>query len=342
MSLSESVRTSVESAVRAEPIDGVLLLQRVTARRSRARWSTAGLALASVTAVLAVAVGVPLLIGEPAQEVALTPATVPPGQQAVSWHGVQVFVPEGWRIGDLRCHEPQSDTVIVPGARDDCGTALVPGLTVVEFTAGADSVAGSREVEVSGQSGRRGTVPLTEEPGVLAVLVLPDLDVTVSVRSPDAGTAEALLDTAQVVEVDARGCASTLPATTPSAPDVVGASERVLPGDPVRVILCEYGDLRLERSGTLPAEQVRAFQAALDAASVGTSPSRSGISVLPEVCPDYDRAPLVVQAEYADGSRLQIFTRLNSCTGPDPTNGARQVVVDPDVLTPLYRALYGW
>lgn len=343
MTLSESVRTSVEDAVRREPVGGVRLLQRVTAGQSGARRRRGWTALAAAAAVVAVAVVVPSLLddgGSPGPDVATQPAPVaPPGQRAVSWHGVQVFVPATWTLEDLYCHEPQSDTVVRPGGREDCLVPYVPGLTVVEFSAGTESVPDAQPVEVSGHAGSRGTVPLTEEAGVRTVLVLPDLEVTVSVRSPDEAAAQAILDTAAVVDVDALGCASRLPDTSPSPPDVPGAADRVLPGEPVRVVLCEYGDLRLERSGVLPPDEVKAFQAALDAAPVGTTPSGVGVTVSEELCPEYDRAPMVAQAEYADGGRLQVFTRLNSCTGPDPANGARQVVVDPEAIFPLYQAV---
>lgn len=305
-------------------------------------WSR-GRVLAAAVAVVAVAVAVPALLdgtGGSGPDVVTQPAPAPPeGQRAVSWHGVQVFVPERWTRDDLHCHEPQSDTVVVPGGRDDCLAPYVRGLTVVEFRAGSEPVPGAQEVEVSGHRGSRGTVPLTEEEGVRAVLVLPEQDVTVSVRSPDEAAAQAVLDTAAVVDVDAHGCATRLADTSPAEPEVPGADERVLPGEPARVVLCEYGDLLLERSGLLPPDEVRALQSALDAAPAGTSPSRSGTEVSPDLCPEYDRAPMVVQAEYADGSLLQVFTRLNSCTGPDPDNGARQVVVDAEAIFPLYQAV---
>lgn len=312
---------------------------------TRDRWSRRGVALvvAAVAAVVAVAVVVPSLLddaGDPGPDVAAQPAPAPPaGQRAVSWHGVQVFVPATWKLEDLYCHQPQSDTVVRPGGRDDCLMPYVPGLTVVEFHAGTEAVPGAQQVEVSGHPGSRGTVPLTEEQGVRAVLVLPEQEVTVSVRSPDEAAAQAVLDTVAVIEVDALGCVTRLPDTSPSQPDVPGAAERVLPGEPVRVVLCEYVDLLLQRSGVLPPNQVRALQTALDDAPVGASPARSGTEVSPDLCPEYDRAPMVLQADYADGGRLQVFTRLNSCTGPDPDNGARQVVVDAEPIFPLYQAV---
>lgn len=345
MNLDDTVSSSVESAVRAEPVDGVLLLQRVNAagtRRSGRRWWSAAAVVTSAAAVLAVALVAPSLLGNGAsQQLATEPTEVPPGQRAVSWHGVQVFVPAGWKLYDLRCHEPQSSTVVVPGFRNDCGSSYVPGLTVVEFHAGSDPAPGSRSVEVSGQRGHRGTEPLEEEPGVRAVLALPDLDVTVSVRSTEEAIAQAMLDTVQVVDEDVNGCLTRLAGTAPPEPDVPGAAERVIPGTPTRVSLCEYGDLRLEHSGTLNPQEVQALQEVLDAAPEGTSPSRSGSSVSPDLCPEYDRAPMVIQAEYADGSRLQVFTRLNSCTGPDPDNGARRVVLpaNSEALFTLYSAV---
>lgn len=350
MSLSDSVSRGVEAAVTAEPVDGVLLLQRVTAReraggRRRRRRSAAAVGLAAVAA--AAAVVVPSLLTPTAPAVVSAPEPVPPGQRAVSWHGVQVLVPDTWGLDDEFCDAPQSDTVVVPGARLSCLPPLVPGLTVVEFsvtgrTPGA-SLAGvaDRPVTVSGRPALRGTtVPDDEPTSTLAVLEVPELDVTVTVRSPDPARAQALLDTAQVVEVDALGCPSRLPSSSPPVPAVPGAADRVLPGEPVRVALCEYGDLRLEKAGTMTPEQVRDFQQLVDAAPVGTSPSRVGITVAAELCPEYDRRPLVLLASYADGASLQVFTRQNSCTGPDPDNGARQVRVSQAQIGGVYTALY--
>lgn len=340
-----NLHDAVERAVAAEPVDGTLLLQRVRAaeRRGRRRvWAGGAAAVASAAAVVAVAVVMPGLVSQPAPAPPVAaPEPVPDGQQAVSWHGVQLYVPETWKLHDSHCGTPQSDTVLVPGSVDLCLPPYVPGLTVVEYRGGTEELPDAREIEVSGYRALRGSVPLSEEQGVREILVIPDLQVTVSVRSPDPSRAQALLDTAQVVEADALGCPTALPSTTPPAPQVPGADDRVLPGDPVKVVLCQFGDLRLERSAPLSAPDVAALQARLDAAPVGTSPSRVGISVSAELCPEYDRAPLVVLASYEDGSQLQVFTRFNSCTGPDPDNGARQVRVEQEVMSDLAQVLYG-
>jgi hypothetical protein len=339
-----NLHDAVERAVAAEPVDGTLLLQRVRAaeRRSRRKtWTGGAAAVASAAAVLAVAVAVPSLLDQPTPPPPAAPAPAPDGQRAVSWHGVQLYVPETWKLHDARCGTAQSDTVLVPGPVNLCLPPYVPGLTVVEYRDGTEELPNAREVEVSGYRAFRGSVPLTEEEGVREVLVVPDLQVTVSVRSPDPRRADALLDTAQVVEVDSLGCPTALPSTKPPAPQVPGAAERVLPGEPVNVVLCQYGDLRLERSAPLPAPEIAALQSRLNEAPVGTSPSRVGTSVSAKLCPEYDRAPLVLLATYEDGSQLQIFTRFNSCTGPDPDNGARQVVVDRSVLNDLAQVLYG-
>lgn len=337
-----NLHDSVESAVTAQPVDGVLLLQRVRAQRqSRQRLRTAAAVLTSAATVAAVSLAGPFLNGAQDTQPAPPASALPPaGQQAVSWHGVQVFVPEAWQLHDLRCHEPQSDTVIVPGQRDDCLLTPVPGLTVVEFGPDVGEHSDGQPVAISGFQGRRMKAPLTHEDGTREVLVLPELDVTVSVRSPDPERARTILDTAQVVEVDAKGCPSELPGTTPPEPTVPGAGDRVLPGTPSRLVMCQYGDLRFERSDDVPGDAVQQFQAALDAAPVGTSPSRVGVSVSAELCPEYDRSPTVLIASYPDGGRLQIFTRLNSCTGPDPNNGARQVIVTSETIINLFQAVF--
>lgn len=337
-----NLHDSVNAAVTAEPVDGALLLQRVQAAevaRNGRRLRSMSTAAAAAAAVLVVTVGVPALIDGPTQTAipatSASPAAVPAGQRAVSWHGVQLFVPQDWKLYDEHCGTAQSNTVRVPGPTSTCLPPYVPGLTVVDFAGSSDAPADAREVDVSGYAGLRGTAPLTTEDGVNEVLVIPDLDVSVSVRSPataDPQEAAAILDTAQVIDVDRLGCATRLESTTPLLPTVPGAADRVLPGEPEKVALCDYGDLRLERSGLLTAELVRSIQKGLDGAPVGTTPSGVGISVSAELCPEYDRAPLVLQASYADGSQLQVFTRLNSCTGPDPDNGARQVRLDVETL----------
>ena len=303
-------------------------------------WRWVAVAASAVT-VLGMALAVPLLGGSPAGvDRPSAAAAPPPGLQSVSWHGLQVHVPDTWELDDAHCGFARSDTVLKPGVVAACLPPYVPGLTVVEYADGIEEVPGARVVEVSGFAGRRGTVPLTEEPGTRDVLTIPDLAVTVSVRSPDAARAAEVLDTAAVIDVDDRGCVVDLPATTPPEPTVPGAEDRVLPGEPDTVVLCEYGDLRLEDSLVLSPDEVREVQRLLDAAPVGTSPSRVGVSVSAEVCPEYDRRPTVLQATYADGQVLQVFTRMNSCTGPDPDNGLRRVLAD-DFAIELHQLVRG-
>ena len=344
-----NIHDSVETTVSAEPVNGVVLLQRVRAHEVRGsrRRRLAGVAVLTAAAVIGVTLVVPALTGredrgpEPADTV-VGAVAAPPGQRAVSWHGVQVFVPQQWRLGDTHCGVAQRDTVVVPGIVNSCLPPAVPGLTVVTFSDRSTELPDDlRDVEVSGVPARRGTsTPPDESTATLAVLELPLLEVVVTVRSPDPARAQALLDTAQIIEVDEIGCASSLPGPTPPDSDVPGAADRILPGEPVRVVACEYGGLRLERSTVLTAAEVDAFRAATDAAPVGTSPSRVGTEVSAELCPEYDAAPLVVQASYGDGRQLQVFTRLNSCTGPDPDNGSRRVVLpDPEPVFGLFRAV---
>lgn len=343
-----TIRDSIEAAVTAEPVDGTVLLQRVRAaeqgrERSRhaRRWVAAATAVAAAGAVGLVVV-LPGASIPGAREQVLAPGEdeLPPPaevrEQAVTWHGVQVRVPSDWKLGDQHCGVAQSDTVLVPGAINLCLPPYVPGLTVVEFRAGADDPPpDARPFAVSGEQGSRYSEPLTEEQGVLATLTLPTQNVTVTVRSPDPAAAEAILDTATIVEADALGCPARLPDTKPPVPDVPGAADRVLPGRPESVVVCEYGDLRIERGGRLPADRIAEVQRVLDAAPTGPSPSQVGVTVVAEACPELDRAPTVLLATYADSRTLQIFTRLNSCTGPDPDNGARQVRVDQSFIGDL-------
>ncbi|MEX2291370.1 MAG: hypothetical protein WD794_13730 [Mycobacteriales bacterium] len=353
--LGTAVDRSVRSAVDELRPDPVLLLRGVESRRQgrarTARWRAAGAMAAAAAATAAVVLVVPLLTGvQPTPQPADPP--VPPGKQAVSWHGVEVLVPVDWKIGDQRCGTAQSDTVLRPGIVNSCLPPAVPGLTVVEFhalspdqrTRAAQVAAVATDpVEVSGVRALRGSRPLDDEPGVQRVLVLPSEDVVVSVRSPEPARADALLDDVRVVAVDAAGCRSRIPHAQPTQPAArEGAGSSLVPGTPMTASLCRYGGLRLEASRRLDREQVRDLQRRLDALPTGRSGRIPPEEISDDYCARIDDDVDLLDVDYDEGPAVQVYIKAQGCTDRSPTNGSTTRRLTVSLPSTLSRLLHGW
>lgn len=198
------------AAHQAQAPDGTGLLDAVaqgTARRRRRGWLAVGAAAAAVTALIAGVVTV-TSAGRPVTgALAPTGPGVPADAQAVTVHGVEVFVPATWKINKTRCGTPTEDTVIFDdgSAITSCAVRQPPGLTVVRLDS-ADGYPGrlrsavaTQPVTVDGHSGRRGSGTPAGTHTRLAVLVLPDSNMVVSVESPDPAVARRILDSTRVV-----------------------------------------------------------------------------------------------------------------------------------------------
>ncbi len=330
--LGDAVRTAVRAHVDAEPVDPSALLTGVLSRRATRRWVAP---VAAAAAVALVAGGAVLVRPSSPAPAPVAPA-VPVGLQAVSWHGVQVLVPAAWRLDDLRCSSAQSDTVLRPGARLACLAPQAPGLTVVEFEGLPDeqdaryrSVQEARyasmPVDLGGTAARRGAVPepLGGQPGPRAVLVVPSLQVVVTVTAPSLAAADALLDTATVVEVDANGCRSRVASTRPAGPaSRDGADERLLPGAPTSVSVCRYGRGRLDDSRRLSPDAVTALQTRLDGLPTGRSDRVPVGSIAADLCPAIDDDGVLLDAAYRRGPGVQVWVRDQACTDRSTTNGS--------------------
>lgn len=353
--LGSAVNRSVSAAVDELAPDPVLLLRGVrtaSERRSRAaRWRAAGAVVAAAAATAAVALVVPALQDErrtiPAEQPALPP--VPPGKQAVSWHGVEVLVPSEWTIGDLVCSSARSDTVLRPGIRLGCLGPDEVGLTVVRFQALSDDPrtlsaqlarSATTPVEVSGVPALRGSTPLPDEPGVQGVLVVPSEQVVVTVRSPDPARVDALLDDVRVVAVDAAGCRSRLPAPQPTGPaERPGAGRSLVPGEPFAASLCEYDGLRLVASRRLDQAAVQALQRRLDALPTGRSGRVPPRNITEERCVEIDGSVHLLDVSYDDGPRVQVFMKPQGCTDRSPTNGSTTRKLTDDLSETLHALL---
>lgn len=333
--LGPAIVASLDAGTASVQVDPAALLRAVEGRQRRlarrTRWGSAGAVAASVAAVVAVALVVPVVRGAtstPAvQPSPSTTPAVPAGKQAVSWHGVQLFVPAEWTLDDAICGTPQRDTVLRPGPVDLCRMPSVLGLTVVQFSpltgtefSTAPATAAKTPVDLAGTAARRGSRTNIGER--YAVLVVPNLQVVVTVSAPTLAEADELLDTAGIVDVDANGCRSRLDSSR--AQDLSGredAAQQLLPGAPTDVSVCRYEELRLEESRRLEPSTIAATQRALDALPTGRSGRRPPEEIAEAYCRSIDDNVTTLDASYAEGPDLTVFLRDQACTDRSPTNG---------------------
>jgi hypothetical protein len=129
----------------------------------------------------------------------------PAGETAVSYEGVQVFVPAGWPRNQIRCGTPVRDTVVVdPGPIDDCMLTPAPLVSYAWLRAAAD-VSTDPDAQMAtlpvsiGQNtaARRGEDRLSDG-RTRVVLVVPSRKVVVMAVSADAALARRIVDSAAI------------------------------------------------------------------------------------------------------------------------------------------------
>ena len=276
--LEELVRDALSVHAGDAP-GGTDLLDSLRARTPRRRYQWAVVATAAA-AVVGLIVGLAIALPKSHHAAGpldtprlVTPSPqpsplVPPGMQPVSYHGVEVFVPARWKINAYGCgFQARQDTVIIPeGAAAACLQSPPPGaLTVVRmYQFSMQSIAqqearlATEPVIIDGYPALRGyrvsPWPYFEPKYPLAILYLPAQDVVVMVSSPNKQTALALLNSAHVVKVDARGCVSHVTPFVP--PTAAGTSAPMVPGQPTGAVICRYLDNWLFRSAAASNSQL--------------------------------------------------------------------------------------
>lgn len=279
-----------------------------------------------------------LAASEPTTTSTPSPSPVPPGTQAVSFHGVEVLVPAEWTINTVRCSSPIADTVIIEDGAPQpaCASAQTPGLTVVRlmpiesFNSQAWSELATESVTVSGHPASRGTGMSERSQTELAVLLLPGPGVAVTVESPDPAYAEQLLDTVRAAAIDSVGCRDRLP-TLASQPDLSEA-DPLVPGSPTSASICRYTGGWLYRSAAVPTTDVDELVQILNALPLGVSTPGPGFFITPEACAEEPDRTFVIQLGYPDGSEVDVHVNLNGCKDIAATNGNRTTKLDAPLV----------
>lgn|GEM_PF-5396203 len=315
--------------------------RRVASGRRRATW----LAVGGLTAVVLFGAGL-LVPGGAADRGGRDrpdpgpPAAAAPSRPAGAWRlesslGVQIEVPAHWAVNDYGCQMSAAASVVRgQGAARLCRTEEPSRKQVAIFddhAPPAEVRLAERQVTVDGVPGTRagGRWPDGREAGWVW---LPSRRVSVVVRTLDRATAEHILDSIRLVDVDYAGCPSRQP-PIPSAPPG-GRAGTLLPDRPAEISICYYlGDeVRLWSSTRLAGDSAAELAAAISAARPGGNPDLPGdkcARTSPEV-PD-----LVLVA-----GRTRIWVRFTSCTARGLTDGVRWAQISRPLVDLMMKPLH--
>jgi hypothetical protein len=339
--LESALRVSLADAVAELPDDPALLLG--TRRRRRARRLRLG-AVAALAAVGLTSTGLVLVsrgkgTQRPDSLVLTEDGPAPPaGQQAVSFHGTQLFVPGNWRLNATRCGTPTENTVLLPGGTSEtCHIPPVTGLTVVDLRltsqpAGRQYAAlATTPATIDGHEALRGHGTVADGAPTVDVLVVPDVDVVIAVTSPTA-FGRALLDTVHVTPVDSVGCHDHVSSLTAHSSRPDGTDQQLLPDGAQRVVLCRYTNNWLMRSAELD-----------DAARQSLAAALRQLPDHPQSDPSADCATeakrgVIIRATYPSGPAVELIAHLSGCTW-SVSSGRRTVGITLSLLREIQNAV---
>jgi quercetin dioxygenase-like cupin family protein len=310
---------------------------------------------AAVTAVVVQAADSPteqVASAQPTTEPVQGP-DAPPGSRAVSYRGVQVFVPEKMTANGWNCGRPSTDTTIGNAGH---GTVVVgaPPRRCVEGEYGqvdasevhlypADTGEGERlaltattPTRVNGTDAFTDCATCTTGPFADgSILYFPDQRVVLTASVFGTGLNEQIFRTARVVDTDVHGCATRRTGPTPSpganAASAWDASAAVVPAGIDVLVACFY-DRGLSQ-GSARIEGFEAEQMLGRIARVGEWPEDlSAPCTSQRVTPGFDIIELT--ADRADGTTTQHTVVINACrpyvVPRDPAGSERTVLAARD------------
>ena len=177
-------------------------------------------------------------------------ATGPTSLQRIGYHGIEILVPATLPISGVTCALPTRSTVIiVDGLEPHCPAEDAPirpptGQTIIElsplYPAGTPAALGEQHLATTPTTLAGAPADIgyqTDLIGATGVLVVPSLQVVVTVTTPTHTETAALLATTRIAPTDQNGCRAHL--TTLQA-TVNTLSPQLVPGTPVSAIACAY------------------------------------------------------------------------------------------------------
>lgn len=324
--MSDDLEDGLRAVLRAtldplQPAPGLAsgAARRGRSLRRRSRLVTAGAAVGAVLVALGVAVVVQGVSGDdtlrPAATASAQPTLPPPpaGQQAVSFHGIQLFVPDDWQVpGGVSCTGGTRPGVSFPGgAVPACGMppSQVPEVQLARASSDAGEQYAALATEpalVDGQPVRRGRGSVLPGSPVVEVMYVPQTEAVVVVKNPDRVEFD-VLTTVHFAPVDRVGCQDRLSGFAPGPTAHPQAKDRLLPEQPTRVAVCRYLDGWLMQSRAPTASELAALMA--DVEHAPAAPQRWSNAR----CDEPQTEGIIVRAEYAQADPVVLSARLDGC-----------------------------
>lgn len=257
------------------------------------------------------------------------------GTRPWSSHGLQVRVPEAWKANQTRCGTPIANTVLIgEGATTACKISDEPPVDVVGFgkaqLSDLSPAPKLHPTSVDGQPAQAGETRLPDG-RTYAVLVVPGLDVSVTVTSKNFALVGEILATAQIVDTDANGCPTraTLvePSGKPSHPD---ARTTMVPGTPVKAIACHYGasfsygnptatgPTLLTNGSEIPPDEIRGLTEILNSLTPGLATWQG----LAGSCASPAHDGYLLRFSYPSGDPVDVYLHTSDCDQMGFSNGA--------------------
>ncbi|MEY9859294.1 hypothetical protein ABH935_004922 [Catenulispora sp. GAS73] len=265
-------------------------------------------------------------------------ATSPPSQagtRAWSSHGLQVRVPQDWKANQTQCGTPIAPTVLIGGgAVPACALNHAPAVDVVAFGTATvldpDPEPALHPTTVGGHAAKTGTERIPDGRTV-TLLVVPDLDVSVTVKSKNAALVAGIVGSAQIVDTDANGCASQATTVEPAGkPARSGAQTTMVPDKPIKATVCHYaapytpgqaafnGPTFLTNSSAIAPDQIGKLTDTINT----LTPGQARWTGLPGSCPPAAHDGYLFHFTYASGPPLDVYLHTSDCDHIGFDNGA--------------------
>lgn len=255
--------------------------------------------------------------------------------------GVQLAVPDDWKINDTDCLQTDAPSVVrAQGAVQDCFTPEPTTKQIVEIMSDSSFEAAARpsglrfeDITIGDEPAERGegTMPDGRAAGWLHI---PDIGVIVDARVKDTATLHQVFESVRVVEFDHNACAVSREQLGALAP----AADSLVPRDTHAVSVCLYaGGNVLQASALIEGSEAEELASALRAAAPGRNADVPANQCLRErdVPP-----PDVVLIAHGSEDRAQVEVTFSTCSHRGMSNGRSDAQVTSGLVQAIMAPLH--
>lgn len=254
--------------------------------------------------------------------------------------GVEVAVPDDWKINDTDCNQTDAPSVVRgQGAANDCLTPEPTSKQIVEIMLDTAADGGGRpqglsfdDVTIDAEPAERGEGE-TQDGRAAGWLHIPGIGVIVDVRVKDDTTLQMVLDSVRVVDVDHNQCATSLHDMHPSAPKAT----TLVPTHTSGISVCYYGSENVLQASTLIEDgEAQKLVDALNGAKAGRNADVPETQCLREA---ESPPPDVMLIVHGDDDSAQLEVTFSGCTHRGLSNGRSDAQLTQKLLQSIMSPL---